>query len=274
MTGTSPGLAAATLIPFVLLVAAGCGGGGAPSPTPAEPPAGGAAERPAPPPPPPAAPAAAAAAGSAKIAGTVRYDGDVPKLPAVDMGADPGCAKKHPTSVQSEVLVLGQGNTMANVFVHVKGGLAGGAHPVPAEPAVIDQDGCRYAPHVLGAMVGQTVKILNSDGLLHNVHALPEVNKTFNMAMPASRTEAEVVFDKAEFMFKIKCDVHPWMGAWMSVLSHPYFAVTGADGTFEIAGLPAGSYEVEAWHERLGTRTATVEVADGGTGSAEFTFSK
>jgi hypothetical protein len=123
-------------------------------------------------------------------------------------------------------------------------------------------------------MVNQPFKVLNSDGILHNVHALPKVNAQFNMAMPASRTEAVEEFAKVEGMFVIKCDVHPWMKAYVEVLSHPFFDVTGPDGTFRIAALPAGTYEIEAWHEKLGTRTASVTVADGATGSADFTFSK
>jgi hypothetical protein len=216
---------------------------------------------------------ACGAAVAGGVSGTVKYEGAVPSLRPVQMDADPGCAKKHTTPMASEVLVLGAGNTMANVFVHVKGGLPAKAHPTPGQPAVIDQDGCHYVPHVLGVMVNQPVKIKNSDGLLHNVHALPEVNKTFNMAMPASRTEAEAKFDKEEFMFKIKCDVHPWMGAYVSVMSHPYFAVTGKDGKFSIAGLPPGTYEIEAWHEKLKTMTATVTIAGDETGTADFTFS-
>ena len=258
------------LVVIVLLAAVGCGGGSTPSSPPADGPAQPtdkpAADRPAAP--------ANAPTGTAQVSGTVRYEGDVPNLPAVKMEADPGCAKKHTTPLKSEVLVLGDGKTLGNVFVRVKSGLSDATYPAPAEPVVIDQNGCRYVPHVLGVVVGQTIKILNSDGLLHNVHALPKVNKTFNMAMPASRTEAETSFDKEEPMFKIKCDVHPWMGAWISVLRHPFFAVTGADGRFEISNLSPGSYELEAWHEKLGTQTGTVEVAADSMVTIDFIFSK
>ena len=175
--------------------------------------------------------AAPALAGS--ITGTVKYDGKVPKLRPIQMGADPGCSKKHDTPPKSEILVLGDGNMLANVFVRVKSGAPAKAYPAPSEPLIIDQNGCRYAPHVAGVLKGQKIKILNSDGLLHNVHALPKVNKSFNKAMPASVTETEVTFTEVEDMFKIKCDVHPWMSAYVQVMAHPFFDVTTTDGKFD-----------------------------------------
>lgn len=206
------------------------------------------------------------------ISGTVKFDGDVPKLKPVTMDADPGCAKKHAGPVPNEMLVLGDGNTMANILVYVKSGAPKQAHAAPAKPAVLDQEGCQYVPHVLGVMVGQPVLVKNSDGLLHNVHALPEINGSFNRAMPAQVTEFEHKFDKAESPFKIKCDVHPWMGAWVAVFDHPFFAVTGKDGKFTLDGLPDGSYEVVTWHERLPMQTQKVTVS-GGKGSVDFTLS-
>jgi plastocyanin len=207
------------------------------------------------------------------IEGTITYDGAVPKLPPVRMDADPACASKHDKPVPKEVLVLGSGNTLGNIFVRVTSGLPDTEWPVPSEPVTMDQNGCRYVPHVFGIMIGQRFKILNSDGIMHNVHALPKINKPFNMAMPAGRTEAEESFSKEEVMFSIKCDVHPWMKAYVGVMTHPFFDVTGTDGAFEIGGLPAGTYEIEAWHEKMGTQTATVTVGADETKSADFTFS-
>ena len=216
--------------------------------------------------------ATAASAGS--LTGSVKYDGKVPTLKPLDMKADPACAKKHGTPPANEALVLGGGNTMGNVLVYVKSGLpAGKKYPAPSTAVTMDQKGCHYVPHVMGVMVGQTFKVLNSDGLLHNVHALPKVNKQFNMAMPANRTEATHSFTKEEGVFTVKCDVHPWMNAYVGVFSHPYFAVTKADGKFAIPSLPAGTYDIEAWHEKLGVRTGKATVAADGTGKVDFTFS-
>ena len=120
-------------------------------------------------------------------------------------------------------------------------------------------------------MVGQKLDILNSDGTLHNIHALPKVNKEFNKAMPRSKKRMTVQFDKSEAPFKVKCDVHPWMGAFIGVFDHPYFAVTDDDGSYVISGLEPGDYVIEAWHERLGSQTANVTVGDS---AANFTFKK
>jgi plastocyanin len=219
-------------------------------------------------------PASAAVSGSASIAGTVSFEGDVPKLGRVAMDADPECAAKHSEPARSEILVLGEGLTLANVYVSVTGGLPDGSWPTPSEPVVLDQQGCRYFPHVLGVMVNQPLRILNSDGLLHNVHALPKINKQFNMAMPASRAEAVETFNRVEDIFTIKCDVHPWMKAYVAVSAHPFFDVTGKDGEFRIGGLPAGTYEIEAWHEKLGTRTESVTLGEGASETLDFAFAR
>jgi plastocyanin len=213
-------------------------------------------------------------ARAASVSGTVTYEGKVPALKPVAMDADPACARKHASAPASEALVLGDGNTMGNIVVRVVKGLpAGKTYPVPKTPVVLDQEGCRYKPHVIGMMTGQEFKILNSDGILHNVHALPKVNKQFNMAMPATRKEATATFDKEEGMFQIKCDVHPWMVAYVLVSSHPYFAVTGKDGKFSIPNLEAGTYEIEAWHEKLGTQKSTVTLAASDNKTVPFKFS-
>jgi len=217
--------------------------------------------------------ALAATAGAQTISGSVVFDGKVPMLKPIAMDADPVCAKKHTAPVMSETLVLGTGNSMANVLVSVTKGLpAGKSYPAPKEPVVMDQRGCQYSPHVMGIMVNQPFKILNSDGMLHNVHALPKVNAPFNMAMPSTRTEALETFTKEEGTFIVKCDVHPWMQAYIRVLSHPFFAVTKADGKFSLANLAPGTYELEAWHEKLGTQVQTVTLVAKQAKAVAFKF--
>lgn len=210
------------------------------------------------------------------INGTVKFEGDVPVLKTIEMSADPKCKEKHTTEVKSETLVMGEGNTLANIFVRVKSGLAAGqTYTTPAEPVVVNQLGCMYVPHVVAAMQNQKVKILNSDGTLHNVHGMPAVNKEFNVAMPAFKKEIEQSFDQIEETpFGMKCDVHPWMSGYISVMSHPFFSVTKQDGKFEIKDLPAGEYEIEVWHEKLPAQTAKVTVTEGAAATQDFTFKK
>jgi plastocyanin len=212
---------------------------------------------------------------SSSISGTVSFDGKVPKLGEISMKADPGCLNKHSEAVYSQALVLGKNKTMANIFVRVKDGLPKKEYAIPKEPVVLDQKGCMYYPHVFGVMAGQTLKILNSDGILHNIHPLPKKNRKFNLAMPKTVKVTEKVFDKVEEeKFTIKCDVHPWMNAYAAVMSHPYYDVTSEDGMYSISGLEAGTYEIEAWHEKLGTLTAKVTLKAGEKATSNFTFKK
>jgi hypothetical protein len=136
----------------------------------------------------------------------------------------------------------------------------------------LDQRGCIYVPHVMGIMVGQQYRILNSDGILHNIHTLPKINRSFNRAMPATLKETSTTFEKPEAVFNIKCDVHPWMSAYIAVFTHPFFSTTATDGKFTIAGLDAGTYEITAWHERLGTQSASVTVSGSDTKTQDFKF--
>jgi len=218
-----------------------------------------------------ASPEVAMAASS--VTGTVIYTGKPPTLRPLTMDADPVCAKKHSGPVANESLVLGNGGTMGHILVFVSKGVpAGKTYPVPQTPIVLDQNGCQYKPHVMGIMAGQPYKILNSDALPHNVHTLPKVNKSFNQSMPATLKEVTTKFDKPEPIFQVKCDVHPWMMAYIGVFTHPFFSSTGADGKFTISGLDPGTYEITAWHERLGTQTATVTVAANETKAQNFKF--
>ncbi len=214
------------------------------------------------------------ALAAATVSGTVIFDGKVPALRPLAMDAEPVCMKMHGGKpVANEMLALGSGNTMGNIIVWVSKGIpAGKTYPAPKTPVVLDQHGCQYVPHVMGIMVGQPYRILNSDGILHNVHTLPKINPSFNRVQPATVKEVTTTFPKPEGMFQIKCDVHPWMSAYMGVFTHPFFSVTKADGKFSLNGLDAGTYEITAWHERLGTQTASVTVGANETKAQNFKF--
>jgi plastocyanin len=214
------------------------------------------------------------ALAASTITGTVVFDGKVPALKPLAMDAEPVCHKKHSGKpAANEALVLGTGNTMANIMVWVSKGLPSGkTWPAPKTPVTLNQDGCVYKPHVMGIMVGQPYRILNSDGILHNVHTLPKLNPSFNRGQPATVKEMTTSFPRPEGMFQVKCDVHPWMNAYVGVFSHPFFSVTGTDGKFTISGLDAGTYEITAWHERLGTQTASVTVGANDTKPTNFKF--
>ena len=150
------------------------------------------------------------------------------------MDAEPVCHKVHGGKpVANEMLVLGSGNTMGNIMVWVSKGLpAGKTYPAPKTPVTLDQKGCQYIPHVTGIMVGQPYRILNSDGILHNIHTLPKINPAFNRGQPATVKEMTTSFPKPEAMLQVKCDVHPWMSAYIGVFTHPFFSVTSTDGKF------------------------------------------
>ena len=215
------------------------------------------------------------ASAASTINGTITFAGTAPAMKPLAMDADPACAKKHTGKPPlSEMLVLGPANAMGNILVFVSKGVpAGKTYPAPQTPVTLDQHGCMYVPHVQGIMVGQPYKILNSDGVLHNVHSLPKVNPQFNKPMPPTMKETTTTFAKPESVFNIKCDVHPWMQAWIGVFTHPFYAVTKTDGKFTISGLEAGTYEITAWHERLGVQTATVTVTGSDTKTQDFKFS-
>lgn len=210
----------------------------------------------------------------ATITGLVNYEGEIPKLKEIKMDADPICLTHHDAAVHPKSITLGPNKELANVFVYIAEGVAQKAYPVPTEPLVLDQKGCMYEPAVWGVMVGQTVKILNPDGTLHNVHSLSKINPEFNLAMPKFRTEVTKIFDKPEIWFEIKCDVHPWMVTFGNVLNHPFFATTKQDGRYTIDNLPAGEYVIEARQQRLEPQRVTVTLAEGETKEVNFTFKR
>ena len=206
------------------------------------------------------------------ITGTITFEGKAPKMKPLRLDADPICVANSETAPKKEWLILDENKGVKNVLVFVTEGL-NIDYSLPEEPVVIDQKGCIYSPHVVGIMAGQQLDILNNDGTLHNIHALPKVNKEFNKAQPRSKKKLSVKFEKPEAPFKVKCDVHPWMGAYIGVFDHPCFSVSGDDGTYIISDLKPGEYVIEAWHEKLGSQTANVTVSDSAA-HQDFTFKK
>lgn len=218
----------------------------------------------------PAAAAPVVAADAANVTGLVKLEGTPPPPARIQMGADPTCQAQHSGPALAKDVVVGPGGELANVFVYIKD--FKGTVPPPSQPALLDQRGCIYIPHVSAVQVGQTLEIKNSDPTLHNVHALAKVNKEFNEGQPVQGMVAKKVFDKPEVMVKFKCDVHSWMNSYMAVLPHPYHAVSAESGNFTIANLPPGTYTVEAWHEKYGTQAQQITVGPKEAKQINFTF--
>jgi len=228
-----------------------------------------------------AAPASPVVAGGQKVdmstagdvTGTVMLDGVAPKNEVIRMNADPVCVKEAKGTQTQETFIVGSdGKTLGNVFVYVKDGLGNFVFDPPTETAKIDQKECRYHPHVFGMRVGQALEIVNSDPTLHNIHAIPKANQEFNNGQPIQGMKMNHTFTSKEVMVPFKCDVHGWMNAYVGVMDNPYYAVTGEDGKFTLKSLPPGTYTIEAWHEKLGTATQSVTLAEKGTQDISFTF--
>ena len=209
-------------------------------------------------------------ATAATISGKVLFTGTAPEPEPIDMEAEPDCQTQYPGGAFTETAVVNDNGTLQNVFVYVKDGLGNLVFPVPQEAVVLDQKGCRYHPHVFGVQAGQELIIRNSDGILHNIHPMPEINRAFNLGQPI-KMDSSKTFDKVEVMIPIECDVHEWMSGYAGVLAHPYFAVTGSDGSFSLPNLPPGTYSVEAWHEVYGAQTVSVTVGEKEAKEIEFT---
>ncbi len=221
----------------------------------------------------PAPPGSVDPATASTLTGRVRFEGTAPEPELYRIDGDRNCVSLNGRdTIPSERIVVGQENALANVFVYVASGLERYRFHPPAEPAVLDQKGCRYVPRVVGVMVGQPLEVRNSDPLLHNVRGEAAVNQPFNMGQPVQGTRFTRTFTTREVMVPFTCDVHAWMSAYIGVLEHPFYAVTGADGAFTLSGVPPGTYAIEAWHETLGTRTETVTLGPKETKDVAFTF--
>lgn len=203
------------------------------------------------------------------IRGAVRFTGTPPASKALRLNAE--CAALHDGPVSAGDVRVTDGG-VANAFVWIKEGLGDRVFAIPTDPVVLDQRGCIYTPRVAGAQVGQEIRFVNSDPFLHNVHGSPEAQRGWNFGMGIQGSTRSIRLTAAEVPVSIRCDVHPWMQAWLGVVDHPYFAVTGADGTFTLANVPPGDYVVGAWHERFGTLSISIHLDARGTGEAVLTF--
>jgi plastocyanin len=203
----------------------------------------------------------------ATVNGTVKLDGMAPKASKIDMSQDPAC--KGMNEAENEVVANGN---LANVFVYVKDGLGSRTFDVPTTPVVLDQSGCKYHPHVLGVMVGQTVEIKNDDQTTHNIHPTPKDNREWNESQPPSSAPLEKTFAREEIMLPVKCNQHPWMKMYINVVKNPFYAVTDKSGKYEIKGLPPGDYTIAFVHEKLGEQDQKVTVGPKETKTVDQTL--
>jgi plastocyanin len=212
------------------------------------------------------------AATTGTLTGRVVFTGTPPPVETIRMNTDPVCAQSGP-SVPSDAVQIGATNGVANAFVYVKDGVDPAySFDAPVKAVTLDQKGCRYSPHVVGIRVGQPLDIVNSDPTLHNVHAMPLANQEFNQGQPVQGVAMTKTFTAPEVMVRFVCNVHGWMRAYVGVMTHPFFAVTDADGGFQITGLPAGTYTIGLWHETFGTQEHKVTIEQNQTANLPMTF--
>lgn len=211
------------------------------------------------------------------ITGKVSFEGAAPAMKTVAMAKEAPCAEAHKSNPQHEETVVANPNkTLRYVVVYLKSGVEGSKAPSSA-PVTLDQKTCWYRPHVLAVMAGQPLNVINSDpSVLHNIHFMPKLNTPLNFGQPGPAPGAppptrQVVFSKPE-MIPVRCDVHAWMRAVVAVLPNPYFAVTDEKGAFKIENVPPGTYTLEAWHEKYGTKTAQVKVGPKETKTVSLAF--
>lgn len=227
-------------------------------------------ETPAPAANPAAKPVDAATAGT--VTGMIKLDGTAPKPRNINMAAEPNCAKEHSTPAQTEDIVPGDGGTLQNVVVYLKGDFSQYSFPPNSTPVEIDQKGCQYHPHVLALQTAEPLQVVNSDQTTHNIHPVPKDNREWNESQPPGAPAINQTFARPEVAIPVKCNVHPWMKAYIAVFDNPYFAVTGKDGSFTIKNVPPGTYTVTAWQESLGSQEQMVTVAPSGSQSVTLTF--
>jgi hypothetical protein len=216
--------------------------------------------------------AAQGSTGIARVVVKVVLSGSAPAALKIQTSADPYCAKVHQADpLLSQTVQVGTDGALIDSLVFVKDGVSG-TYAAPKTPVTLDQRGCVYIPHVIGMMAGQPLEILNSDPTLHNIHPLPVVNAGFNIGMPVQGMKQTRVFQKPEPVFHVKCDVHPWMSAYVATFAHPFFGVSNKQGTVELNNLPAGTFQIQAWHEKYGVQVQSVSLSAGEIKQITFTY--
>jgi plastocyanin len=210
-------------------------------------------------------------ASGAVVKGVVKIQGAVPKPVPIDMSADPKCVQAHPGGALTNDVMADSSGGLQDVIVYVSQGLGDAKFEPPTESAVIEQKGCMYKPHVVAVRANQELKVVNSDPTTHNIHPSPNNNRELNQTQPPG-VPFSMTFAREEIAIPVKCNIHPWMRSSIAVFKHPFFAVTGKDGSFEIGNLPPGSYTITAWHEKFGTSFQKITVGESETKTLEFVF--
>lgn len=209
---------------------------------------------------------------AATVTGTITFTGKHPPRTRVNIDEDEHCVKLNKSGIYDEPVFLNKNGTLSQVFVYVKRGLEGKHFERPSEPVILEQRNCQFSPRVFAIRAGQPLQVTNADPVTHNVHPVAKMNREWNQSQEPGAPPLERKFARPEVMIRVKCNVHSWMRSWVAVMDHPYFAVTGPNGSFEIPNLPPGDYTIEAWQEKLGVMEQKIHLDAAGQASISFAF--
>jgi plastocyanin len=211
-------------------------------------------------------------ASAGTVTGIVKFAGTPPKMKTIDMASVASCAKLHDSPATAETVVVGDNSSLQNVVVYLKGDFSQYSFPKSTTPVQIDQRGCVFLPHVVALMTGESLRFTNSDAATHNVAAVSAHRQGFNESLTPGAAPIERTFPREEIAIPVKCNIHPWMKFYAAVLTHPYFQVTGKDGSFTLKNIPPGTYTLTAWHERYGAKQQTIVVKPNSDQNISITF--